>query len=139
MPLVALSAISTGPSAVLNGTASIPATAIPTNATWISIQMNVAQHLAGNANSLTISIDISLDSGATFNFFASTGRSSGSALGVGLNVNSVFGANWAGLALPIPPQALPAVQAGTAMVRGTIVTSGPTSTALQIVPFSGSP
>jgi hypothetical protein len=139
MALTALPAISTGPSAVLNGTASIPATAIPTNATWLSIQMNVAQHLAGNANSLTISIDISLDSGVTFNFFASTGRSSGSALAVGLNPNSIFGANWAGLALPIPAQALPAVQSGTAMVRGTIVTSGPTNTAMQIVPFSGSP
>ena len=138
MPLTALSAISTGPSAVLNGTASIPATAIPTNATWISIQMNIAQHLAGNANSLTISIDISLNGGSTFNFFASTARSAGSVLSATVNPNSLLGINWGGLALPIPAQMLAAVQAGTAMVRGTIVTSGAVSTAMQIVPFSGS-
>ncbi len=133
MALTALTAIATGPSAVLNGTASIPATAIPSNATYIGIQMNVANHLAGNNNSINISIQISLDGGATWTQFATAGRAAGSPLPASVNNPTIMGINWAGLTAPLPD-----MSSGLGQVRGTITTSGATNTAMRIVPFSGS-
>ncbi len=122
MALTALTAIATGPSAVLNGTASIPATAIPSNATYIGIQMNVAKN---------ISIQISLDGGATWTQFATAGRAAGSPLPASVNNPTIVGINWAGLTAPLPD-----MSSGLGQVRGTITTSGATNTAMQIVAAS---
>lgn len=74
---MALVTLTTGPSAALDGTISIPATLIDPTADTVTLAWDITQHLAGHPAAMTMICDVSQDGGTTWARLYSGGRDQG--------------------------------------------------------------
>ena len=115
MPTVTLT---TGLSVSLLGTISIPATSVDLNASTITLQWDVSQHLAGNTAVMSMSSDLSLDGGLTWSPLLSAGRDQGYDLISGKTTASVS------MSMPGIGNSLRMVRASLIVTGSSVVTSG---------------
>jgi hypothetical protein len=125
---MALTTLTTGPSASLNGSISIPATLLDPTVTVISLQYDISNYV-GSAAAMSLTADYSLDGGATWNFLAAVGLDDPNFTAPSnvLKVGSAFTVGWGGIQLPVP-----GVGNAQRMIRSTLTTTGPITTSLQI-------
>jgi hypothetical protein len=126
---MALTTLTTGPSALLNGSISIPASLLDPTATAVELLFDVSSY-AGSTGAMSLTADYSLDNGATWNFLGSIGLNDPNfVLPANLpKVSSLMPNGSAGIIIPVT-----GVGNLQRMIRSTLTTTASIKTSMQIV------